>query len=82
MHIEVTVLAFGIAKEIFNSTVIKITVEEGYSVAQLREKLALQYPELGRLRFYMVAVNSEYATDDMVINEGDEVAIIPPVSGG
>ncbi|MEM8874929.1 MAG: MoaD/ThiS family protein [Planctomycetota bacterium] len=31
---------------------------------------------------YAVAVNLEYADDDTVIAEGDEVALIPPVSGG
>ncbi|MEM6312526.1 MAG: MoaD/ThiS family protein [Planctomycetota bacterium] len=31
---------------------------------------------------YAVAVNLEYAGDEVVIGEGDEVALIPPVSGG
>jgi molybdopterin converting factor small subunit len=30
----------------------------------------------------MIAVNNEYALDDDRINENDEIAIIPPVSGG
>ena len=30
----------------------------------------------------MVAINQEYATDDQAIHPGDEIAIIPPVSGG
>lgn len=30
----------------------------------------------------MVAVNSEYAKDDLTLNENDEIALIPPVSGG
>ena len=32
--------------------------------------------------YAIVAVNSEYVSENAVIKEGDEVAIIPPVSGG
>jgi molybdopterin converting factor small subunit len=31
---------------------------------------------------YAIAINESYATDDMLIQENDVVAIIPPVSGG
>ena len=30
----------------------------------------------------MIAVNEEYGDDETVINEGDDIALIPPVSGG
>lgn len=53
------------------------------NVALLRAELAAKYPALGRFgRSLLVAVNEEYAADDRVLNEGDEVAIFPPVSGG
>jgi molybdopterin synthase sulfur carrier subunit len=35
-----------------------------------------------KLASYMIAVNSEYASEDDRINENDEIAVIPPVSGG
>jgi molybdopterin synthase sulfur carrier subunit len=41
-----------------------------------------KYPKLAELVSFLIAVNSEYADDDRVINSGDEVAIIPPTSGG
>ncbi|RYU92505.1 molybdopterin synthase sulfur carrier subunit [Mucilaginibacter terrigena] len=80
---EITVLAFGIAKDIFGGQL--ITVELGDSTAttaDLKVSLEARYPKLKQLASYMVAVNNEYAEDGGVITELDEVAIIPPVSGG
>lgn len=55
----------------------------GLTPAQLLELLAQQYPNLARLVAVLsVAVNREYATADRVLADGDEVALIPPVSGG
>lgn len=75
------VLAFGIAKDIFGAGAISINVN-GATVAALKQVLEEQYPELKALASYMVAVNDAYADDDTVISEQDEIAIIPPVSGG
>ncbi|HAW05142.1 MAG TPA: molybdopterin synthase sulfur carrier subunit, partial [Saprospirales bacterium] len=41
-----------------------------------------QYKAFTQIKGYMVAVNQEYAIDSQIINADDEVAIIPPVSGG
>jgi molybdopterin synthase sulfur carrier subunit len=75
-------LAFGIAKEIFETPVLEVNLKEGISVAELRAYLASNYPQLQRLSSYMIAVNNEYATDNQLISINDEIAIIPPVSGG
>lgn len=75
------VLAFGIAKDIFGAGAISVHVTGG-TVAALKQVLEEQYPELKALASYMVAVNDAYADDDTVISEQDEIAIIPPVSGG
>ena len=75
-------LAFGIAKEIFETSVLEVNLKEGILVAELRAYLASNYPQLQRLSSYMIAVNNEYATDNLLISINDEIAIIPPVSGG
>jgi len=55
----------------------------GLTPPQLLAVLKEQYPGLGRLvPSLAVAVNREYAGADRVLNHGDEVALIPPVSGG
>ena len=52
------------------------------SVAELKAQLIISYPELSKLTSLAVAVNSEYAEDDVSLTVDDEIAIIPPVSGG
>jgi molybdopterin synthase sulfur carrier subunit len=77
----IQVLAFGIVKEIFGQSVVKISVA-GNNVAALKIVLEEKYPRLKQLASYMVAVNNQYAQPDRLINHTDEIAIIPPVSGG
>lgn len=53
------------------------------TVAELRKALADRWPSLsGLLPRCAMAVNRTYASDDSSIATGDEVALLPPVSGG
>ncbi len=79
---EIKVLAFGIAKEIFSSSTISANLQNDATVSNLKYDLEQRYPRLKQLATYMVAVNNEYALDGDTIHERDEIAIIPPVSGG
>lgn len=55
----------------------------GLTAAQLLEQLQKEHPGLARLAPVLsIAVNREYATADRRLADGDEVALIPPVSGG
>lgn len=55
----------------------------GLTPPQLLQALQEQYPGLVKLApVVAIAVNREYATPDRVLQDGDEVALIPPVSGG
>ena len=40
------------------------------------------FPDFEKLRSLSIAVNQEYREDDFLVKEGDEIVIIPPVSGG
>lgn len=75
------ILAFGIAKDIFGNSIIDIPLNEA-TINELRNLLEEKFPQLYKLGSYMIAVNNEYALNSLVIKNGDEVAIIPPVSGG
>ena len=76
------VLAFGIVKEIFQNSAIEIDTKEASSVDELKLFLETKFPRLKELASYMVAVNNEYASTNVDISDKDEIAIIPPVSGG
>ena len=76
------VLTFGIVKDICGGLAVDIQLEEGTTIEMLRSSLIQQYPELHKLTSFVIAVNSEYALPGTTIFPGDEVAIIPPVSGG
>ena len=79
---KVNVLAFGIAKDIFGGSSINVELPEHGTIGNLKQSLEDRYPRLKHLISYMVAVNSEYAQDEGILTERDEIAIIPPVSGG
>lgn len=75
-------LAFGIAKDIFGWQTIQLQLDDAANAGNVKAILEQQYPQLKELASYMIAVNDEYANADTIIHPGDEVAIIPPVSGG
>ncbi len=78
------VLLFGIAKDIVGKSRIDISVNDEFpaTVNELKAFMSDTYPEFGKLSSLAVAVNSEYAQDDVPLGRDDEIAIIPPVSGG
>lgn len=79
---KVNVLAFGIAKDIFGGSSVAMELPDHATTGNLKQSLEEHYPRLKHLVSYMVAVNNEYAKNESVLTESDEVAIIPPVSGG
>ena len=78
------VLLFGIAKDIVGDSHLQFSNahETPSSVSELKKVISETYPEFSKLSSLAVAVNSSYAQDDVVLNATDEIAIIPPVSGG
>lgn len=55
----------------------------GLTPPELLKRLQAEYPGLARMASSLaIAVNREYAAPDRVLQDGDEVALIPPVSGG
>ncbi|MDB4926143.1 MoaD/ThiS family protein [Mucilaginibacter sp.] len=79
---KINILAFGIAKDIFGGPSVSLDLANDANISNLKYLLEQQYPRLKKLATYMVAVNNEYALDGDTIHERDEIAIIPPVSGG
>lgn len=83
LDMRVQVLFFGVLKEIFGSQSEVLELREGVCVEELRgifEERASTRREL--MRSIAIAVNREYAKGEEVLREGDEIALLPPVSGG
>jgi len=73
--------AFGVTKDILGGR--EIVIEANFATVQeLRDHLEQRYPELKDLRSLLIAVNSSYAEETQQLSETDEIALIPPVSGG
>ncbi|RTQ46744.1 molybdopterin converting factor subunit 1 [Hymenobacter gummosus] len=79
---KLTIALFGITREIVGAPQLELSVPEGQSVQALLAQLQQSFPALGQLRSLAVAVNNEYAEPGALLQERDEVALIPPVSGG
>ncbi|MEL6917301.1 MAG: MoaD/ThiS family protein [Bacteroidota bacterium] len=83
-----TILLFGITKDIVGSSSISMPtssefgIKKSKTVGELKEYLGHTYPKLKELSSLAVAVNNMYADDATKIDNFDEIALIPPVSGG
>jgi len=76
---------FGIAGDIVGSTTLSLPRSDWagiQNVAALKAYLYKTYPDLAELSSMAIAVNKSYAREDTVIDNTDEIALIPPVSGG
>ncbi len=79
---KIQILAFGIARDILGSSFTDLDIEANKSLGTLRTELLAKYPNFEKLAALAFAVNEEYQGEDFILSNGDEVAIIPPVSGG
>ncbi|RXH57012.1 MoaD/ThiS family protein [Granulicella sibirica] len=80
---QVTVLYFGMLKDLFPDERQPIELADGETVAgllRLSQEHASKQSDVWMA--LAVAVNREYAGVDTVLKDGDEVALLPPVSGG
>jgi molybdopterin synthase sulfur carrier subunit len=74
------ILFFGQLTEITRSTIIEENVSIK-SVYQLEANFKIKFPELKNYK-YQIAVNQKIISEDIILNEGDEIAFLPPFSGG
>ena len=81
--VTVAVRLFARFRDRAGTDVVSVSLPAGSRVSALRDELARTWPDLaGLIARSAVAVNEEYVAEDAVIRSGDDVALIPPVSGG
>ncbi len=80
---RVRVRLFATYREIAGEGAVPWTLPEGARLRELLEALVRAYPRLAdHADTMLLAVNLKYAAPDIVLHDGDEVAVMPPVSGG
>jgi molybdopterin converting factor subunit 1 len=78
----IKVLLFGAAADRAGTREVELPVDDG-TLAELWTLLVERHPDLAPMRDTLAfAVNGEYARMDAGVSPGDEVAVLPPVSGG
>ena len=85
LTMRVRVIAFGVLKEWLSSDAAAVELPEGATVGALLELLRSGLPEgAPKDAFHGIAVgvNAEYAQAAQILHDGDEVGLLPPVSGG
>ena len=82
-EISVRVLFFGAARDVVGQTEVDVSLKGNSTAANAFEEVLEKFPKLRRFgRSLLFAVNQEYARVEDGLKDGDEVALLPPVSGG
>jgi molybdopterin synthase sulfur carrier subunit len=80
---HITVKLFAIFQEVLGTDEMQIELESGTSVSEIFNRLVSQHPNLEQWRsLTRYAVNRNFTEPQTILKNGDEVALIPPVSGG
>ena len=83
LAMKIKVLFFASCRDAVGHKSCEWEIAEGYRVADLQRELVAAYPQLAAVQQVLsIAVNAEYAGSHTALKAGDEVALIPPVSGG
>ena len=79
----VTIKLFAMFREATGKSEIKLTLSKPTTISELKEILTSLHPELFTNKIpYIVSVNQQVSNDDILVAKNDEVALLPPVSGG
>lgn len=79
----VKILLFGAAADRAGTRQTQLDLEDAATLDDLWPLLEERHPALSPMRDTLAfAVNGEYARGEDIVSPGDEVAVLPPVSGG
>jgi molybdopterin converting factor subunit 1 len=83
LPMRVKVLYFAVLRDLCGQSTEEIQLADGENVGHLLKLLATRSTTQNKLwDTIAVAVNQEYAQPNLILQDGDEVALLPPVSGG
>ncbi|MBK9155197.1 MAG: MoaD/ThiS family protein [Chloracidobacterium sp.] len=77
----IRLLFFGATADAVGSRKLELEIDENTSAGTLIAQIIQQHPSLATHKL-LIAVNEQYADADMILNDGDRVAVFTAVSGG
>jgi sulfur-carrier protein len=81
--ITITVKLFAAYQEVYGLPELLLKLPKGTTVGEVRDRLLDERPQLEKWRnLTRLGVNLQFVESEAVLQEGDEVVLIPPVSGG
>jgi sulfur-carrier protein len=81
--ITVTIKLFAAYQDAFAVPELVLTLPEATTVAAVRDRLIAEHPELAEWKdLTRFGINLEFVEPDTALQDGDELVLIPPVSGG
>ncbi len=82
-EITITVKLFAAYQEAYQVSELVLQFPAGTRVEEVCDRLILAHPELDRWRqLTRFGINLQFVDPDAILHHGDEVVLIPPVSGG
>lgn len=83
MPLNVTVKLFAAYQEAYGQSELELEVEAGTTVLEIGDRIRAEHPSLKELAsITRYGVNLDFVEPSHPVSEGDEIVLIPPVSGG
>jgi molybdopterin converting factor subunit 1 len=79
---SIKVKLFASSRELLGKDEIRVSFANQTTVGDLKKRILEMHPSLSKKPTFVVAVNHKVVDDSTIISYNDEVAILPPVSGG
>ncbi len=80
---KIKILYFALFREATGISEEIIEFQEGAKMQSLEDQLTTLHPSLANLQSSAIySVNRKYVKPNLILKEGDEVALFPPISGG
>jgi sulfur-carrier protein len=82
-RITVTVKLFAVYQEVYGQPELVLSLPKDTSIQQVYDRLLQQHPKLEQWRAVTrFGRNLQFAEPETLLQDGDEIVLIPPVSGG
>ncbi|MDP6156660.1 MAG: MoaD/ThiS family protein [Candidatus Thermoplasmatota archaeon] len=80
---KIKVKFFASLRRIVGLDELEMEFNEGTKIDQVVESLKTDFPELEKpMKFTVISLNHKYARGERILEDGDELTLLPPIAGG